>query len=327
MAYITDTLPEVVTSLRQGGKSPAQGQYVTDDGHVSRSPDADSRDPDLSAAVRAAQEGDEDAFRLLYRAIHPGLIRYLWAQVGDAAEDVAAETWLRVARDLKRFKGDGAGFRGWVTSIGRHRVLDYLRYQGRHPQGGAPVELLAHLPAAEDTERAVMDALATASALEMITGLPPTQAEAVLLTVVMQLDAKTAGKVMGKRSGAVRVAAHRGLRRLAERLAVAESRAAESGTAETGTAGFSAAEPDAASETGVTEAGGGASGTDASDTDASDTGPSDTGASGAGAGESGAAGTGKANASITRATAPQRHRNVPHQRVTTWQATTVKDVR
>lgn len=282
---------------------------MTDDGRVSRSPDADSRDTGLSAAVRAAQEGDEDAFRLLYRAIHPGLIRYLWAQVGDAAEDVAAETWLRVARDLPRFKGDGAGFRGWVTSIGRHRVLDYLRYQGRHPQGGAPVELLAHLPAAEDTERAVMDALATASALEMIAGLPPTQAEAVLLTVVMQLDAKTAGKVMGKRSGTVRVAAHRGLRRLAERLADAESRAAESDGAEPGAVEAGTA------ETGGVEAGG------------VEAGAAETGASDTEAGESGAAGTGKANASVTRSTAPQRRRNVPHQRVTTWQATTVRDVR
>ena len=175
-------------------------------------------DPDLSAAVRAAQEGDEDAFRLLYRALHPGLIRYLWAHAGDAAEDLAAETWLRVIRDIKRFSGDEAGFRGWVTTIARHRVLDYLRQQARRPPGGAPVELLAVLPAADDTERTALDTLATASALEMIAGLPATQAEAVLLTVVMELDAKTAGKVMGKRAGAVRVAAHRGLRRLAAEL-------------------------------------------------------------------------------------------------------------
>ena len=192
-----------------------------------RSPDPSADDPGLSRAVRAAQEGDEDAFRLLYRAIHPGLIRYLWAQVGDAAEDLAADTWLCVARDLGRFRGDEAGFRGWVITIGRHRVLDYLRYQGRHPSGGAPVELLAHLPAAEDTEGAVMDALATADALEMISALPGVQAEAVLLTVVMELDAKTAGKVMGKSSGAVRVAAHRGLRRLEEQLAAAQEPEAE----------------------------------------------------------------------------------------------------
>lgn len=91
------------------------------------------------------------------------------------------------------------------------------------------MELLAYLPAGENTERAVMEALATADALEMIAGLPAVQAEAVLLTVVMELDAKTAGKVMGKRSGAVRVAAHRGLRRLAEQLAAVETPTAEAG--------------------------------------------------------------------------------------------------
>ena len=41
-------------------------------------------------------------------------------------------------------------------------------------------------------------------------------AEAILLRVVMGLDAETAGRVLGKRAGAVRTAAHRGLRRLAE---------------------------------------------------------------------------------------------------------------
>jgi RNA polymerase sigma-70 factor (ECF subfamily) len=177
----------------------------------------------LSAAVRAAQDGDEEAFRLLYRVLHPGMIRYLWAHAGDAAEDLAAETWLRVARDLGRFHGDEAGFRGWVTTIARHRVLDYFRQQGRKPLADAPVELLVHIPAAEDTESVVLNALATADALEMIAGLPDTQAEAVLLTVVMELDAKTAGKVMGKRAGAVRVAAHRGLRRLAEQLSGADA--------------------------------------------------------------------------------------------------------
>jgi RNA polymerase sigma-70 factor, ECF subfamily len=190
---------------------------------VSSSP-ASGNDPvDLSAAVLAAQDGEEEAFRLLYRTLHPGLIRYLWAHAGDAAEDLAAETWLRVARDLGRFRGEEAGFRGWVTTIARHRVLDYLRHQGRQPPADAPVELLVHIPAAEDTEGAVLEALGTADALEMIAGLPDTQAEAVLLTVVMELDAKTAGKVMGKRAGAVRVAAHRGLRRLAEQLGGADA--------------------------------------------------------------------------------------------------------
>lgn len=40
----------------------------------------------------------------------------------------------------------------------------------------------------------------------------------MLLRVVMDLDAATAARVLGKRAGAVRMASHRGLRKLAERL-------------------------------------------------------------------------------------------------------------
>ena len=52
----------------------------------------------------------------------------------------------------------------------------------------------------------------------MISALPKDQAEAVLLRVVMGLDAKAAGQALGKRPGAVRAAAFRGLRTLAARL-------------------------------------------------------------------------------------------------------------
>src|SRR5579885_3861705 len=56
--------------------------------------------PDPSTALRAAREdGDEGAFRVLYRAVQPGLLRYLRALVGEDAEDVASEAWLQIARD------------------------------------------------------------------------------------------------------------------------------------------------------------------------------------------------------------------------------------
>ncbi len=173
---------------------------------------------DLSAAVRDAQLGDEDAFRLVYRAVQPGLLRYLRVQVGDAADDVASETWLQIARDLRTFRGDSAGFRGWAATIARHRAMDYLRHQHRLPPTGGQVEELADLPADDDTARSALDAVATDAALELIARLPRDQADAVLLRVVMGLDAKTAARVLGKRAGAVRTACYRGLRGLAEHL-------------------------------------------------------------------------------------------------------------
>lgn len=178
------------------------------------------------AALRAALRGSSDAFRVLYRDIQPRLLRYLRALAGDDAEDVASETWLQVARDLGSFTGDYGAFRGWVTTIARHRTLDHLRSRGRRPPSvPVPTEDLADLTdvagrrsGIDDTAASAIEALGTDAAIRLIAGLPADQAEAVLLRAVVGLDAKTAGKVLGKRAGAIRSAAHRGLRTLAKRL-------------------------------------------------------------------------------------------------------------
>ncbi|MEV4619312.1 RNA polymerase sigma factor [Asanoa sp. NPDC049573] len=166
----------------------------------------------------AALAGDETAFRSLYRLVHPGLLRYLRLLVGTDADDVASETWLQVCRDLPSFSGDLAGFRGWCATVGRHRALDHLRRTRRRPETVAAEERLASLAGVADTAAAASDALATERALALIATLPRDQAEAVLLRVVVGLDAATAGRVLGKRAGAVRTACYRGLRKLAETL-------------------------------------------------------------------------------------------------------------
>jgi len=187
-----------------------------------RPADADAARPgvtDLSGTVRDAQRGNSDAFRALYRDTQPRLLRYLYTLVGDDAEDVASETWLQVARDLASFTGDHDGFRGWVTTIGRHRALDHLRRNSRRPPTvPVPIEDLAFLACADDTADGAIEAVSTEAAIRLIATLPRDQAEAVLLRAVVGLDASAAGKVIGKRAGAVRTAAHRGLRTLAKRL-------------------------------------------------------------------------------------------------------------
>jgi RNA polymerase sigma-70 factor, ECF subfamily len=179
----------------------------------------------LAAVVAEAQRGDADAFRALYRDTQPRLLRYLRALVGDDAEDVASETWLQISRDLASFHGDGDGFRGWAATIARHRALDHLRRAARRPPPIlVPAEDLAGLAARDDTAATALDAVATDAAVRLITSLPPDQAEAVLLRAVLGLDAATAAKVLGKRPGAVRTAAYRGLRTLARHLEQARSR-------------------------------------------------------------------------------------------------------
>ncbi|MFR9796310.1 RNA polymerase sigma factor [Streptomyces sp. MS06] len=176
-------------------------------------------DAELTAAVLAAQGGDETAFRTVYRAVHPRLLGYVRTLVGDIdAEDVASEAWLQIARDLARFDGDADRFRGWAARIARNRALDHIRMRGRRPAIGGDETELADRPAACDTAGEAIETLATDRALTLIARLPQDQAEAVVLRVVMGLDAKTAAETLGKRPGAVRTAAHRGLKKLADLL-------------------------------------------------------------------------------------------------------------
>lgn len=176
-------------------------------------------DAELTTAVYAAQNGDEAAFRAVYRTVHPRLLGYVRTLVADSdAEDVTSEAWLQIARDLSRFSGDADRFRGWAARIARNRALDHVRLRGRRPAIGGDESELTGLPAGTDTADEALESLGTGRTMALISRLPTDQAEAVVLRAVVGLDAKSAARVLGKRPGAVRTAAHRGLRKLAELL-------------------------------------------------------------------------------------------------------------
>lgn len=174
---------------------------------------------DLTAAVEGARRGDPESFRRLYREAQPRLLRYLAYLVGDEAEDVASEAWLQATRDLGKFRGGYGDFRGWLTTIARNRAMDHLRRANRQPPAvPVPVEELTFVAGREDTADRAIEAITTEEALSLIASLPRDQAEAVLLRAVMGLDAKRAAQVVGKRAGAIRTAAYRGLKNIEKRI-------------------------------------------------------------------------------------------------------------
>jgi RNA polymerase sigma-70 factor (ECF subfamily) len=175
---------------------------------------------DLAGFLTLARKGDEAGFAVLWRAYQPVVLRYLRMLVGEAAEDVASETWLQVARDLSGFRGDLAGFRVWLFRVARHRAIDDRRRIRRRPEDLVEPDWLPEPRYAPDPSDEVAERWDTEWALAVIASLPPDQAEAVLLRVVAGLVVAGTAAVLGKRPGAVRVAALRGLRRLAERAEV-----------------------------------------------------------------------------------------------------------
>jgi len=172
-------------------------------------------DEELAGALAAAVQGDSGAFAVLWSALQPAMLRYLRVIVGAAAEDVASETWLQAARDLRKFSGPPRVFRVWLFTIARNRAIDEHRRARRRPE--EPRELWDRdmTDTQPDAAADLIQRSETDWALSVIASLPQDQAEAVLLRVVAGLDVAQTAQVLGKRPGAVRIAAMRGLRRLA----------------------------------------------------------------------------------------------------------------
>ena len=171
--------------------------------------------------LTAAQEGDEEAFTRLWLDGNAALLRYLRVTAPDAADDIAAETWVHVVRRLSRFRGDEAAWRAWLFTTARRRTIDQARRRSRH--AATPIHDVqpSELPATGDSADEALEHLSTQSAIAMLADLPAAQAEVILLRVVAGLDTDAVARMVGRSPGAVRVATHRGLRKLAENLAEA----------------------------------------------------------------------------------------------------------
>ena len=167
-----------------------------------------------------AQAGDERAFACLFRDVQPALVRYLRVITPDA-EDVASETWLQVVTGLAGFRGQEDAFRAWLFTIARHRAADAGRSRTRRPVVPLAAEELPEPPISPDAADLALEAISARAVVAVIATLPPDQAEIIMLRVVAGLDAGDVAKIVGKTPGAVRVAAHRGLRRLAGQVAQA----------------------------------------------------------------------------------------------------------
>jgi RNA polymerase sigma factor (sigma-70 family) len=170
----------------------------------------------FDSVLLAAQAGAEWALTILYRELHPRVLRYLSSREPVEAEDLASEVWLDVASGIHRFRGDEGGFRAWVFTIARRRLVDLRRRAAVRKTAPSPRELLGGDRGVGNVEEEALAALGSNSALARIASLPPDQADVVLLRVLGDLSVAEVAEIVHKRPGAVRALQHRGLRNLAQ---------------------------------------------------------------------------------------------------------------
>lgn len=176
---------------------------------------------DLPDVVQAAGLGEHWALAELFRTYQPALLRYLRAQAPSAADDLASEVWIGAARGLARFTGDEAAFRRWLFTIARHQLIGHRRRISRQRTDLVATEQLDLTVGdhGDDPAVAPLDRLIAQCAVdELVAGLTPEQAEAVLLRVVAGLSVAETAEIMNRPPGSVRVLCHRALRRMAEQF-------------------------------------------------------------------------------------------------------------
>lgn len=88
---------------------------------------------DRELADLVVQQGDELAFRTLYKRHTPAVYQFVLRLVGgnvQEAEDIVQETWLRAARGLPGFRWKSA-LRSWITGIALNRIRELARKKKR----------------------------------------------------------------------------------------------------------------------------------------------------------------------------------------------------
>ncbi len=173
------------------------------------------RTEDLTSLMRAANLGDEAAYRrLLTKLAVPlrSIARRGLARAGrgnDDTEDIVQETLLAI--HLKRHTWiDSQPLEPWVRAIAHHKLVDALRRRGfRHyiPLEDCDEIMSVNQQPIEFSEGECADVLAT---------LPERQRQIVQSISIEGRSAREVADRLGMQEGAVRVALHRALKVLAD---------------------------------------------------------------------------------------------------------------
>lgn len=173
---------------------------------------------------------DESAWeRMVY--LYSPLIRY-WCRRSelnaDEAADVTQDVLRTVAQSIDGFQREPGGgtFRGWLRSIFRSRIVDFIRANQKQPRGRGGTDALRWLENAPEAHRAEPDE-GTSELYKRVLELVQVEFsdsawQAFWMTTV---DGRTAVEVAGElrmTHGAVRQAKYRILRRIRQELGDAD---------------------------------------------------------------------------------------------------------
>lgn len=167
----------------------------------------------LDDLLRAANRGDHRAYEVFLRAVSPlvrGIARSRASGLGaDICEDIVQETLLAIHQKRHTWRED-MPVRPWLYAIVRYKVVDAFRARGHRVN--VPIENFSEILAAEPDTDPTMDS----DARRVIAQLDPRSARIVSAIGLEGASIAETSAALDMTETAVRVALHRGLKKLAQ---------------------------------------------------------------------------------------------------------------
>jgi RNA polymerase sigma factor (sigma-70 family) len=156
-------------------------------------------------------------FDQLYTAHVASVHRFCLSQVGErAAEDITHDTFVRAYAAYDRVFPTAASGRAWLYSIARNLTTDHHR---RHATWRRVLERQRRdAPEQRDVESVAEARSRLREVAAAMAGLRTRERELIGLRVAADLSYREMGELLGLSEAAAKVATHRALHRLRERL-------------------------------------------------------------------------------------------------------------
>src|SRR5688572_6855817 len=187
-----------------------------------------SSDEDL---MRRTQQGDKQAFALLYERYSSSVLSYLYRMLGnlDDVESIAQEVFLRAFRFAPTYRYPQK-FSTWLFTITRNLAINYSRRRKRSPVrnitelnlegvdiSGDPYQVASR--ATDDLEKQEE----IARVLKALDDLPTDQKEVIVLGVFQDMSYAQMEEITGTKAVTLRSRMFHGLKKLAKMIGGTEA--------------------------------------------------------------------------------------------------------
>ncbi|MEM6293899.1 MAG: RNA polymerase sigma factor [Myxococcota bacterium] len=179
----------------------------------------------LAVLAERARGGDTEAWRRLYTACFPDLMRHVSYMVFDVslAEDIVQESFVVAFANIERYVPSGS-FLAWVRGIAQNHVRRHWRKNARRQRAHARLEVVKSVtPKGPDPELQIRRERQADALSEAVAELPEKLREAFVLADLQELSAAAGAEILGITAANFRVRVFRARERLRAKLQEGES--------------------------------------------------------------------------------------------------------